>query len=151
MHSDNWFAKFNTRHSFPLYDIYNNVCTLYSLHLSWPCMQWPANYKSVQSDEYFLHDITIIRDLTAILATWRHNTTPPIETDELVTTVTIELCPSSSTNNRDLLSIRIVELSIAIGYAATACHLVGFTEKGSISLANLKKACYTVVGECVAI
>jgi hypothetical protein len=50
---------------------------------------------SVKSDEYFLHDITIIRDLTAIFATWRHYTTPPIETDQLVATVTIELQPSS--------------------------------------------------------
>ena len=107
--------------------------------------------KSVQGDEYLLHDITIIGDLTAILATWRHNTTPSIETNELVATVTVELCPSSYTNDGDSPSTWVVELSISIGAGTATCDLVSFTEKGAISFTNVKKACHTVVGESVAI
>ena len=94
-------------------------------------------------DEYFLSHTICIWYLTEIFPSWRTGTTPPIQPNELITPITIEILPNNTDWNSN--SIRIIELSKTVLWSTTAVLLIGFTEEGIVSFTDGKNADHAVV------
>ena len=95
-----------------------------------------AHSASLRSNinEYLLSCIIHIWYLTVVFPSWRTGTAPPVQPNELIPPITIEILPSATDGNSN--SIRVEELSETVWPRTTTLLLVGFTEESVVSFTN---------------
>ena len=71
------------------------------------------------------------------------DTTPPVQPNELIPPIAIEILPSTTDGN--LNSAWIVELTKTVWHSTTAVQLVSFTEEGVVSFTDGMDVDRTVV------
>ena len=98
-----------------------------------------------QVSKYVLSHTIVVRDFTAVQASWIQGSWTSIKTNHLITSVTEEAL--SGSNVRNSHTIGIVELSYLISSRATTFAVVCFAEKSVLTLSYTANTNYTVVSK----
>lgn len=100
-------------------------------------------------DEHLLLHIGVIRDLTAIHASWGHCSWTTIKSDLLLFSITVK--PLLCLSDGDPGSTGVVKFTNSVGDGTTALHFVCFAEESLITFSNIDDVDKAIVNVYLAI